>query len=161
MDAKQDDLKAKIMQLVREICNTPSTNCRSLNKSLLARELLDIANVPQNAEIQEIPLDWDNQVVILFLIPDDVIYYSLFAGIGKDGNFYFDLTVTGILRENQFESRFEFISDEISLDLNYFKTADENAKKEIEREVNARIQAEIDDIKETNDSLLAWFYSGF
>lgn len=161
MYSTQHPLKSKIMQLVREICNTPSTNCRSLNKSLLARELLDIANVPQNAEIQEIPLDWDNQVVILFLIPDDVIYYSLFAGIGKDGNFYFDLTVTGILRENQFESRFEFISDEISLDLNYFKTADENAKKEIEREVNARIQAEIDDIKETNDSLLAWFYSGF
>ena len=161
MYSTQHPLKSKIMQLVREICNTPSTNCRSLNKSLLARELLDIANVPQNAEIQEIPLDWDNQVVILFLIPDDVIYYSLFAGIGKDGNFYFDLTVTGILRENQFESRFEFISDEISLDLNYFKTADENAKKENEREVNARIQAEIDDIKETNDSLLAWFYSGF
>ena len=148
------------MQLVREICNTPSTNCRSLNKSSLARELLNIANVPQNAKIQEIPLDWNNQVVILFLIPDDVIYYSLFAGIGVNGKFYFDLTVAGVLRENQFESRFEFISDEIPLDLNYFKTADANTKTEIEREVNARIQAEIDDIQETNDSLLAWIYSG-
>lgn len=149
-------MRDKVMSLVRKICSMEQTNCRSLNKSSLARELLNIANVPQNAEIQEIPLDWNNQVVILFLIPGDVIYYSLFAGIGRDGNFYFELTVTGVLNGNQFE----FISDEISLDLDYFKTADENAKKEIEKEVYARIQAEIDDIQETNDSLLAWIYSG-
>lgn len=149
-------MRDKVMSLVRKICSMEPTNCRSLNKSSLARELLDIANVPQNAEIQEIPLDWNDQVVILFLIPGDVIYYSLFAGIGRDGNFYFELTVTGVLNGSQFE----FISDEISLDLDYFKTADENAKKEIEKEVYTQIQAEIDDIQETNDSLLAWIYSG-
>lgn len=145
----------KIMQLVRQICNAKSVDCRSLNKAKLAREILNLVDVPQDAEIQEIPLDWDNQVVILFLMPDDVNYYSLFAGIGNDGKFYLELSVTGILNGD----RFDFISEEIPLDINHFKNP-KISKSEIEREVNARIQAEIDDLKQTNDSLTAWLYSG-
>ena len=148
-------MKDKVMCLVSQICDAPSTDCRSLNKSALAREILNLANVPQNANIQEIPLDWNNQVVILFLLPDDINYYSLFAGIGNDGKFYFELTVTGILTKG----RFEFISEEIPLDINHFKNP-KITKSEIEREVYARIQEEIDDMKQTNESLLTWLYSG-
>lgn len=104
------------MELVNKICNKQSTDCRSLNKSSLARELMDFANVPQNASIQEIPLDWNNQVVILFLLPNDANYYSLFAGIGNDGNFYFELSVTGILNGNTFD----FFDEDKVLDINYF-----------------------------------------
>ena len=110
-------MQDKIMELVREICNTQSTDCRSLNKASLARELMDIANVPQNAEIQEIPLDRDNQVVILFLLPNDENYYSLFAGIGNDRKFYFELSVTGKLNG----STFDFFEEEKMLDIDYFK----------------------------------------
>lgn len=109
-------MQDKIMELVNKICNKQSTDCRSLNKSSLARELMDFAHVPQNAEIQEIPLDWNNQVVILFLLPNDANYYSLFAGIGNDGNFYFELSVTGILNGNTFD----FFDEDKVLDINYF-----------------------------------------
>lgn len=112
-------MQKQILNIVSEICNAKSTDCHSLNKSKLARELMDIANIPQNAEIQEIPLDWGNQVVILFLMPDDVNYYSLFVGIGNDGNFYFELTITGILNGN----KFDFYDDEKLLNINYFVTA--------------------------------------
>ena len=109
-------MQDKIMKLVMEICNTQSTDCRSLNKAQLARKLMNFAHIPQNANIQEIPLDWNNQVVILFLLPNDANYYSLFAGIGNDGNFYFELSVTGILNGNTFE----FFDEDKVLDINYF-----------------------------------------
>lgn len=109
-------MQDKVMQLVKEICNIESTNCRSLNKTELARQLMDIANVPQNAEIQEIPLDWNEQVIILFLIPNDVNYYSLFAGIGLNNNFYFQLEITGVLKEDEFE----FFDEDKEIDINYF-----------------------------------------
>ena len=106
----------EIMHLVREIGHMKSTGCRSLNKVVLARQLMDIAHIPKDAEIQEIPLDWGNQVVILFLMPNDRNYYSLFAGIGNDKKFYFELTITGILQGN----KFEFFDEEKELEINYF-----------------------------------------
>ena len=109
-------MQDKVMKIVREICSTESTNCRSLNKTELARQLLNIANVPQDAEIQEIPLDLDDQVVILFLIPDDINYYSLFAGIGIDNNFHFTLGITGVLNGDEFD----FFSDDKEIDVDYF-----------------------------------------
>ena len=109
-------MQDKVMQLVKEICNKESANCRSLNKTEFARKLLDIANVPANADIQEIPLDWDEQVNILFLIPNDTNYYSLFAGYGMDNNFYFQLGITGVLNRNEFE----FFDKDKTLDINYF-----------------------------------------
>ena len=93
-------MKNKVLELVKAICETNSTDCRGLNHAELARELMNLANVPASAKIQEIPLDWNNQVVVLFLIPGDKNYYSLFAGIGNDNNFYFELTIKGILKDN-------------------------------------------------------------
>ena len=77
-------MKNKVMNLVNTICNLKSADCRSLNKADIARELMNLANIPENAMIQEIPLDWNSQVEILFTLPDDTHYYSLFAGIGRD-----------------------------------------------------------------------------
>lgn len=110
-------MRDKVMRLVSEICNMESINCRSLNKAVVARKLLDMANVPKNANIQEIPLDWNNQVVVLFLVPGDNNYYSLFTGIGNDGNFYFELTITGILNGDTFE----FFDEEKPLNIDYFR----------------------------------------
>lgn len=45
--------KLKFMLLVKEICNMEATDCRSLNKSKLARELMNLVNIPQNAEIKD------------------------------------------------------------------------------------------------------------
>lgn len=109
-------MQDKVMKLVKEICNKESANCRSLNKTTLARQLMDIANVPSNADIQEIPLDWNDQVVVLFLVPDDVNYYSLFAGMGTDNNFHFNLGITGVLKEDEFL----FFDEDKIIDINYF-----------------------------------------
>lgn len=110
-------MKNKVMQFVEKICNMESVGCRSLNKSSLARELMDMANIPQNADIQEIPLDWNNQVVILFLLPNDKNYYSLFAGIGTDGKFYFQLSIT---RKNPCSDKFYFLDEDEILPIDFF-----------------------------------------
>ena len=110
--------KNKVLEIVKQICNTQSLNCRGLNKIDLALELLKIANVPTTATIQEIPLDWDNQVVILFTIENDSNYYSLFSGIGKDGNYYFMLTIDGTIKNNDIT----FYDQSIELSINYFVT---------------------------------------
>ena len=109
-------MQDKVMQIVKDICNIESTNCRSLNKQQLARQLMDIANIPQEADIQEIPLDWDEQVVILFLMPNDENYYSLFAGMGIDNNFHFSLGITGVLNGDEFE----FFGEDKEIDISYF-----------------------------------------
>lgn len=111
-------MKNKVMEIVGRICNEKSTNCRNLNKGNLARELMNLANIPQNAEIQEIPLDWGNQVIVLFLIPEDKEnYYSLFAGIGNDGNFYFELSITG---KYPCTKKFYFLEKDEILPIDYF-----------------------------------------
>lgn len=136
-------MKDKIMELVEEICTMPSLNCRALNKSGVARKLLDIASVPNNAEIQEIPLDIDNQVEILFTIPDDRNYYALFAGIGTDGNFHFDLSITGKVRKYGKNCFFNFDDEEESIPIDYFK-------HERKTEFNTPF---IDDMGKINDML--------
>lgn len=125
-------MRNKIIPIVEKICNTESTSCRGLNKANFARELMDIANIPQNADIQEIPLDWDNQVVVLFLLPDDKNYYSLFAGSGTDGNFYFELSITGKLKDNRY---FDFFDDDIMLPIDFFKAYAEQKQKEAHKEI--------------------------
>ena len=119
--------KVIVMYLVRKICHMESTGCRSLNKVEVARQLMDLANIPGNAKIQEIPLDWNKQVVILFLLPDDENYYSLFAGIGKDKKFHFELTIAGILKGNEFE----FFDEEKELDINYFREGEVNEDRRL------------------------------
>ena len=59
-------MREKVLDIVSKICEMKSTDCRGLNKRDLAKKLLNLANVPENAEIEEIPLDWNNQVVVLF-----------------------------------------------------------------------------------------------
>jgi hypothetical protein len=109
--------KKNILELVDQICNKESENCRSLNKIELARKLLDIANVPTGAEIQEIPLCWNKQVVILFTIENNNNYYSLFSGIGTDNNFYFELSIDGTVKNNDIT----FYDEQIPLSLDFFK----------------------------------------
>ena len=112
-------MREKVLDIVSKICEMKSTDCRGLNKRDLAKKLLNLANVPENAEIEEIPLDWNNQVVVLFLIPGDKNYYSLFAGIGNDGKFYFELSITGVLESNGY---FRFFESEKIIDSSYFES---------------------------------------
>lgn len=114
-------MKNKVMAIVEKICNTESISCRGLDKSNFARELMNLANIPQNADIQEIPLDWNKQVVILFLLPNDKNYYSLFAGIGNDGKFYFELSITGILDGDYFHFFQDEGKEDQILSINFFE----------------------------------------
>jgi len=109
-------MKDNVLSLVSAICNEPSTDCKSLNKTELARELMDLASIPELAEIREIPLDWDNQVVILFKIPNDNNYYGLFAGIGKDNQYFFDLTIMGDFDTETGEFNFYDVEKQIPID---------------------------------------------
>lgn len=110
--------KEKVLNIVKQMCEIESTDCHSLNKEKLARQLLDMAFVPVNAEICEIPLDWNNQIVILFMIPKDNTYYSLFAGIGNDGKFYFELSKTGVYQSNGY---FSFFNKDKIISMDYFR----------------------------------------
>lgn len=118
-------MRNKILELVDKICSMDSMNCRSLNKSEEARKLMDIANIPADAIISEIPLDWDRQVVILFCVPNNNHYYELFAGIGLDGKFYFELSEIGTIIESETHRYFDFYQEHgmenIVLPINYFK----------------------------------------
>lgn len=109
--------KNEILTLVEKIC-TNSSACRGLNNKEVARELMNVAHIPSDAEIVEIPLNWNNQVVILFLLPGDNKYYSLFTGIGNDNEFHFELSITGTLQENGY---FDFFAEEEMLPINYFE----------------------------------------
>lgn len=119
----------KFMPLVKEICNMEATDCRSLNKSKLARELMNLVNIPQNAEIYEIPLDWDDEVVILFMLPNDKNYYSLGAGHWLDGTERMILGITGILKGNRFKFFEEKGKEDIPLPLDYFQKKNKKAKE--------------------------------
>lgn len=88
-------MEAKVMELVRSICNN-STGCRGIegNQTAIA-ELLKLRAInPVDVIVYEVPLNWNDQVVILY---DDSFgeRYELFAGIGTDGRFYFEETVMG------------------------------------------------------------------
>lgn len=110
------------MKIVRKICNTESTDCRSLNKSDLARKLMDMASIPNNAEIMEIPLDWNNQVAILFIIPDDDNYYCLYAGRWNNNIESMQLVISGTVRRGKDRLDFDFFDEEKEVGLDYFKT---------------------------------------
>lgn len=114
-------MKNKVMAIVERICNAKSISCRGLDQSSFARELMNLANIPQNAEIQEIPVNWDNQVAINFLIPDNDKYFCLFAGIGMDGNYHFELSIIGTLLENGwFHFRQEDGLSDLIIPIDYF-----------------------------------------
>ena len=74
---------ARLAELVRTICDTKSTDCRSLNKRETALELLAVVGFDTNkTKIFEIPLDWSSQVCI------DFDYfgrsYEVFVGVEYD-----------------------------------------------------------------------------
>lgn len=128
-------MKNKVMAIVEKICNAESVSCRGLDQSGLARELMNLANVPRNADIQEIPVNWDNMVAINFLLPDNENYFCLFAGIGMDGNFYFELSIIGTLLENGwFRFRQEDGLSDLIIPIDYFvkKTITEQIRNFIE-----------------------------
>lgn len=112
--------KDKVMEIVTAMCNMESEGCRSLNKSNMARKLMNFINVPESASIQEIPLDWDSQVGILFKVPNDNNYYGLYAGMGKDSNYFFDLTVMGVFDES---GEFNFYDTDKQISINHFMVA--------------------------------------
>lgn len=112
--------KQEIMPIVKNICSMRTTDCRSLNKSQLCKKLMKFANIPDDAKIMEIPLDWDNMVNVLFIRENDFNYYSLFAGIGIDNEFHFDLSITGTYTVEGESYFFDFYDDEEEIPINYF-----------------------------------------
>lgn len=110
------------MKIVREICITESTDCRSLNKRDLARKLMDMADIPQEAYITEIPLDVSDQVDISFIMPNDDNYYSLYAGHWLNDTESMFLAITGkVVIESEGRFRFDFFDEEKKINLDYFK----------------------------------------
>lgn len=92
--------RENILAIVSRICEQPTfDSCRNIENSTtinLARSLLKIADIPESAIIYEIPLYWSNQVEIYFGVYGDSNFYSLFAGIGIDNSFCFQLEIIGI-----------------------------------------------------------------
>lgn len=124
-------MEEKVMELVKEICEMESTDCRSLNKSEPARKLLDLAGVPKSAKIGEILFCWGNQASVLFSLPNDNNYYCLFAGLGcTDKKFYFDLSINSVHGTLDVDSMLlednvvviDYDDDGFPLPIDYFKT---------------------------------------
>lgn len=151
------------MQIVKAICETTSTNCRSLNKAELARELMDMANIPSNATIEEIPLDWDNQVSICFTIPNDNNYYSLYAGHWNNGTENMNLCIIGTQVHFGSKTFFDFFTEEKEVSLDYFVKNQNDASTMTKTKITAHtyvcelpetIQSQIlQECKETFESL--------
>lgn len=114
-------MKMDFMKIVKEICSIESANCRSLNKSEVARKLMDMIDIPRSAEIQEIPLGWNDQVEILFTIPEDKYYYGLSAGHWLDGTDSMYLEIIGIQRNQGNDIWFDFYNTGKRLSLDYFR----------------------------------------
>ena len=118
----ENTMRDNIMELVDEICAMPCTNCRGLNKAGIARKWLDFAEIPNNAEIHEIPVDWDRQTLILFTVPNNCNYYSLFAGLGcKSKEFAFSLAIEGTWRKEGNTIYFDFYDEIEEIPINLFK----------------------------------------
>jgi len=83
----------KIMELVNTICNTESdchgmaNNCFNVNELLCMSE-----NVPEYCRVIEVPINWGQQVLIIYKRVGEENECELFAGIGTDGEFYFEVT---------------------------------------------------------------------
>ena len=129
------------MQIVKSICETTATECRSLNKAELARELMDMANIPSNAIIEEIPLDWNNQVSICFTVPNDDNYYSLYAGHWNNGTEKMMLCIIGTQIHSGSKTFFEFFTKEEDLSLDYFVKNQNEKQEEQEIETETTITA--------------------
>ncbi|OME55406.1 hypothetical protein BSK59_13080 [Paenibacillus odorifer] len=87
-------MKDQVMSIVAKICNTP-TNCRGLkNNQENINNLFTLKGIDTNSiNVNEMPLNWNNQVVILYEMKETQEQRELFAGIGNDGEFYFTVEV--------------------------------------------------------------------
>lgn len=81
----ETEQNARLADFVRTMCETESTDCRSLNKKGIALNLLSEVGFDADlCEIFEIPLDWSNQVCIDFrYFGRD---YEVFAGVEFDAH---------------------------------------------------------------------------
>lgn len=116
-------MEEKIMELVRIICTMESMNCRSLNKRHEARKIMDFFEIPADAIIHEIPLDWDNQVEIMFTIPEDNVhkvnyYFGLYTGV-YNGKLTIGLMKCG--EWNKKHDYFDFYIRDKIIPTDYFK----------------------------------------
>lgn len=119
--------KKAMMAIVAKMCAYQSASCRGLDMADMARQLLDMASVPTNAVISEIPVSDYNQVVVYFYIPGDSNYYMLFAGDGIDGSkANFKLSVDGTLGNDGYV---DFFDNPTKIDINYFKEEKDMANK--------------------------------
>lgn len=114
------ELENKVMVIVNQIIrldndNSLSDNTRKNSILCLAGKLLRLAGICDDVEISEIPVMQDNQVVILFFSKkeDDDNYYSIFAGIGTDGKFYFQYSLTGKVERLKESYKFDFYDEDI------------------------------------------------
>lgn len=69
----------------------------------------------------EIPLDWNNQVAILFIIPEDDNYYCLYAGHWNNNTESMQLVISGTVHRNGDKLDFDFFDEEKEIVLDYFK----------------------------------------
>lgn len=110
------ELENKVMVIVNQMIrldndDSLSDNTRKNSILCLARKLLKLAGIcEENTEIFEIPVMQDNQVVVLFFSKseNDDNYYSIFAGIGTDGKFYFEFSITGRVERLKDSYKFDF-----------------------------------------------------
>lgn len=109
------------MSVVREMGTRKSTDCRSLNMTDLARRLMDMVDIPQNAEIFEIPLNWHIQVGITFMVPNYPVAFGLYAGLWKNGTESMKLEIVGTIRKDDDGISIDYWKEEMSLPLDYFK----------------------------------------
>ncbi len=123
--------KNNFMPIVEKICSFPPSaldRTEEDGKELLnlCRTLMDMVNIPSNAEIYEIPLMKNNQVVIYFFLEnDDEKEYCLNAGHWLDDTISMKLEAYG---KETHEYDIEMYTAFESLPLDYF----ENHEKESE-----------------------------
>ena len=128
-------MNKNFMPIVEKICSFPPS---ALNRTEedgiellnLCRTLMDMVNIPSNAEIYEIPLMEHNQVAIYFFLEgDDEKEYCLNAGHWLDGTISMELEAYG---KEINEHGIEMYTAFESLPLDYFGNHEKEAMKNIE-----------------------------
>jgi hypothetical protein len=126
-----ENQKYNLLSIVTEMCktSTPFVDCRGLSLCDLGKKMFDTLNnfdercpISTDISIQEIPLNWENQVEILFYLDTEYYsakesescnsifticpYYSLFCGIGTDNEFHCEISITGVSHSQSSEYSF-------------------------------------------------------
>lgn len=105
--------RKELMEIIHKMCNFQSSSCRGLDMVGWAEVLLHKCGIPHCAEIGEIPVADREQVIILFSLPRNKYYYSLFVGIGRlDKKFHIEFQIEGILPNT---NRFRFLEPAIHI----------------------------------------------